>query len=229
MENSIKDMNSMISASIEERKRLEKEEKQPLILCFGGSFTHEVQIPIVKKITPYIVDLIDPIISSKTNKRRDMLEQIEKTGIPGLLALDTFKKDVHGHCKDCSETCTECSYEQKASDEHNRYVGSECIKFYAQSKLPKNLIYSKAEFNMLLSDSIDKPQQKEDYRITLEILKVIVRPNNANKVNKYPKAALDSWNIEENLNSDYDSEFWQNQDIEEVTRVVNHFRKRAKR
>jgi len=228
--NNISNINDIMNMSKEERKRIEEQDKKPLMLCFDNSYSIGIDIPIIKRITPYIVDNIDSIILSGRKMARELLKDISMHGIKGLLSIKAFRADVYPVCMGCGNDCIACEHNESSLKAFRVYVNTEAEKFYEREELPDDLIFSKNDYDLLNNHSINRPQTKEDFRITIEILKHIIDYGQLSKANSgQAKEMRASWDVLGKLDTESDSEFWQNQDIEEITRVVSRFRQKAKR
>ena len=86
-------------------------------------------------------------------------------------------------------------------------------------------MYTLDEFELVLSgkNGFDNVQKREDYRLNVEFLHKIIDTNLIAQNVEFQQ--LKNISPVPDIMCDSSSEFWQNQDVSEVSRVVGKFRK----
>ena len=203
----IEQISSILQPLMNEKTKLEEQEKKPLFLDFGINYDIPIEISIFTKVSPLLMDRVEPVLLSKRNMLREMYLQIQDSGIKGIMSLEEYKEHIDN---------------DGTEEEWYGYMTKQAKAYYEQKKLPKDTVFTKNEFDMYFKHGYNKPQKREDNRFNIELLKVLINFMMTRK----DTAGNQKIEIHELLKSPADSEFWQNQNMEEIERICSRFRKK---
>jgi len=207
-------MSKILDIGLEEKRKKDFEEQKPFVIVHGKD-EKEYEIPIKVRISSLLLDKVLPLI--RKYKASIFLEFRDKQLIPaGLISPEKFRaKKVN---KDLTD------------EEQNNLYLMELLRFareiFKDEKFCKTAIYSEDDFEVKIKGSklaTDRPQARETKRLNIEIIKLIIDAHKLNTDAEYKDLKL--LNIIPELMSNYDSEFWINQDENEVARIADRFRK----
>jgi len=204
---------NILNIGLEEKRKSDEIANKPFCIVHGSNEA-VYEIPIKKLISSKLLDKVLPLIKSYKN---NMLIEFRDTQlIPnGLLSPDKYKAKKSNIDLEDEEIDTKYLTE----------LVKKARELYKDAEFCKTAIYSEDDFEAKLAGTkygTDRPQARETKRLNIEIIKLIIDAHKLNTDAEY--RVLKQLNVVADLLSDYNSDFWQNQDENEVARIANRFR-----